>query len=242
MYDDSKDFLNLLDERNTVICPEPWGLDNRLENLKVINDKNWNEIESNFHKNGFVVVDDFLDIECANRLRNFVLFSNYRSGKYLEYAALDFYRPKKWFPLLTNVTEDMNSNIPILRNFNFQRSWAFIHKNNAGGVNLHADPANININIWVTPDECVNNQEKNGLILWDKKAPEDWIHKNYNGPLIECRKFLAEQHSLPRLIEYKFNRATIFNSSYFHETAGVSMKEGYKNRRINYTFLFGHRN
>lgn len=241
MYDDSKDFLDLMKERNIVISPEPWGLDQKINNVEVLNNKNWLEIEEKFNENGCVVVDDFFTQECAIKLRNFVLSTNYRSGCYLEYAALDFYKPQKWFPLLTNITEEMQLKISILSNLKFQRSWAFIHKNHASGVGLHADPANVNINIWVTPDECVMDKEKNGLMVWDKKAPEEWVHKNYNGSLIKCRKFLAENNAQPKIIDYKFNRATIFNSSYFHETAGVSMKEGYVNRRINYTFLFGHR-
>ena len=242
MYDDSKEFLDLLENRKIIISPESWGIDKKIENLEVVSDQNWLDLENKFKKDGMVVIDNFFTSECVNRLRNFVLSTNYRSGKYLEYAALDFYKPQKWFPLLTNITEDMKIKISILKNFSFRRSWAFIHQNIASGVGLHADPANININIWVTPDECVREKEKNGLIVWDKKAPDDWVHKNYNGSLLKCRTFLAEQNSRPRLVEYKFNRATIFNSSYFHETAGVSMKDGYSNKRINYTFLFGHRN
>ena len=241
MYDDSKELLEFLEEKKIVISLEGWGIDNKVKGLKALNSQNWSEIEEKFNKNGFAVVDNFLNLECAQRLRNFTLCTNYRSGKYLEYAALDFQRPQRWFPLLTNITEEMKEEIPMLKELEFQRSWAFIHKNNATGVGLHADPANININLWVAPDECVLDPEKNGLIIWDKKAPDDWVHKNYNGSLFKCRTFLAENHSQPNFISYKFNRAMIFNSSYFHETAGVSMKPGYTNRRINYTFLYGFR-
>lgn len=241
MYDDSKELLEFLEERKIVISPEGWGIDNRIKDSKILNSQNWSDLEDKFKKNGFVIVDNFLNLELIQRLRNFILCTNYRSGKYLEYAALDFYRPHRWFSLLTNLTEEMKEEIPMLNKLEFQRSWAFIHNNNAAGVGLHADPANININLWVTPDECVADEEKNGLIIWDKKAPEDWVHKNYNGSLLKCRKFLADQHSQPNFISYKFNRAMIFDSSYFHETAGVSMKPGYVNRRINYTFLYGFR-
>lgn len=241
MYNDSKEFTDFLSNKKIVISPEAWGIEEK-QNIEVINEKNWSDVSDNFNKNGYVIVDDFLKEEFVQKLRNFVLCTNYRSGHYVEYAALDFYRPQKWFPLLSNITEEMSEKLPMLCGLNFQRSWAFIHKNIASGVGLHADPANVNINLWVTPNECVLDKEKNGLIVWDKKAPDDWVHKNYNGSLFKCRTFLAENNSMPRLIEYKFNRATIFNSSFFHETAGVAMKEGYENRRINYTFLFGHRN
>ena len=42
-------------------------------------------------------------------------------------------------------------------------------------------------------------------------------------------------------IPYKFNRAVLFNSAYFHETDKIDFKEGYESRRINITYLFGIR-
>ena len=37
------------------------------------------------------------------------------------------------------------------------------------------------------------------------------------------------------------NRAVIFNSNLFHETDKIDFKDGYENRRINVTMLFGKR-
>ena len=38
---------------------------------------------------------------------------------------------------------------------------------------------------------------------------------------------------------YRCNQAVLFNSSLFHETDSLRFKEGYENRRINVTYLFG---
>ena len=38
---------------------------------------------------------------------------------------------------------------------------------------------------------------------------------------------------------YKQNRCAMFDSKRLHETAKYNFKEGYKNRRINLTLLFG---
>ena len=43
------------------------------------------------------------------------------------------------------------------------------------------------------------------------------------------------------VIPYNENRAVIFNSNLFHETDHYEFKEGYENRRINVTMLFGTR-
>ena len=45
----------------------------------------------------------------------------------------------------------------------------------------------------------------------------------------------------PITIPYRCNRAVIFDSDLFHETDVISFAEGYENRRINVTLLYGRR-
>ena len=52
---------------------------------------------------------------------------------------------------------------------------------------------------------------------------------------------LSEPFASLDSIVYKGNRAVIFNSNLFHETDSYEFKEGYENRRINVTMLFGDR-
>ena len=47
-----------------------------------------------------------------------------------------------------------------------------------------------------------------------------------------------DTNATKQIVEYKYNRAMIFDSSYFHETNGVSMKEGHWNKRINLVYMF----
>jgi hypothetical protein len=42
-------------------------------------------------------------------------------------------------------------------------------------------------------------------------------------------------------IPYRANRAVIFDSDLFHETDRIEFRDGYKNRRINITMLYGRR-
>jgi len=115
----------------------------------------------------------------------------------------------------------------------YTRAWSFLYDSNCDGVGIHADPAGYNVNVWVTPDECVLDTNKNGLLIWLIKPPKGmpWEEYNYNPPGV------TEGHQ-PIKIPYKFNRAVIFDSKYFHKTDSVSMKEGLENRRINFTFLY----
>ena len=43
------------------------------------------------------------------------------------------------------------------------------------------------------------------------------------------------------IVPYNENRVVIFNSNLFHETDNIEFQEGYENRRINGTMLFGKR-
>ena len=62
-----------------------------------------------------------------------------------------------------------------------------------------------------------------------------------NLELKEIYKFLNEKNVKCETIPYKFNRAVLFNSAYFHETDKINFKDEYEARRINITYLFGNR-
>ena len=100
----------------------------------------------------------------------------------------------------------------------------------------HADPSFINVNIWMTPDECVQDHDKNGLVIYRRKALESWDWIDYNGNKNNIGVFLKD--SKYDIIPYKYNRAIIFRCNTFHSTNSVHMKNGDQNRRVNYTFLY----
>ena len=57
----------------------------------------------------------------------------------------------------------------------------------------------------------------------------------------EIYKFIKEKNANCETIPYKFIRAVLFNSTFFHETDKIDFKIGYESRRINITYLFGTR-
>ncbi|MGH7256636.1 MAG: hypothetical protein ACREI3_12775, partial [Nitrospirales bacterium] len=57
----------------------------------------------------------------------------------------------------------------------------------------------------------------------------------------EIRAFLTREGAQAVTIPYRANRAVIFNSDLFHETDRLRFREGYENRRINITLLYGQR-
>jgi hypothetical protein len=69
------------------------------------------------------------------------------------------------------------------------------------------------------PDEANRHSEHGGLVKWDVAAPADWHFTQFNADV-----GLTEGHFCPhggkaRRIPYRSNRAVIFDSSLFHETA-----------------------
>ena len=72
--------------------------------------------------------------------------------------------------------------------------------------------------------------------------PSDKTHLHFGAGQTEAiRAFLAEHGAKPTTIPYRANRAVIFDSDLFHETDAIRFQDGYANRRINVTMLYGWR-
>ena len=59
--------------------------------------------------------------------------------------------------------------------------------------------------------------------------------------ILRLLKNFIKKNANCETIPYKFNRAVLFNSAFFHETDKIDFKTGYESRRINITYLFGTR-
>jgi len=78
-------------------------------------------------------------------------------------------------------------------------------------------------------------------VVWDARAPRDWNFSRYNGDAAAARAFLARSNARPTTIPYRANRAVIFDSDLFHQTDRMAFRDGYLDRRINITLLYGTR-
>ena len=125
-----------------------------------------------------------------------------------------------------------------LASLQFQQGWFFIYDTECDGVGLHADPGAVNVNIWLTPNECIADFSKNGLVVYDVMCPSSWTWEDYNTDPDRIAAYLRECDAKPRTIEYKHLRMTLFDSRLFHATTGVRTRPGLHNRRINCTLLF----
>ena len=146
-------------------------------------------------------------------------------------------------PLLAQIADELRSTYPaIVHQHPLLRWWGFKYDSRLKGINVHADFAAVNVNFWITRDEANLDPESGGLVIWDKPAPLDWSFAQYNNASgSTIRNFLAQSGAKSVTVPYRANRAVIFDSDLFHETDQIAFKEGYLNRRINITMLYGTR-
>lgn len=193
-----------------------------------------NTIREILYRDGLVVIDNLFADEICNTLRQNALKNKYIEDRYgnngNDYYAVNYYNPnfrssnmmKSESDLVCKIIPNyLNKNFSFLSENNhiFQRGWYFVHNNHQHGtVKIHRDPGcYLTVNLWVTPDE-------------NKKD----FSENYNGIIIYTRKKRV-------VVPYKFNRTIIFFSQQFHESQLSRFKDGEKNRKVNYTFLFGEK-
>jgi len=137
--------------------------------------------------------------------------------------------------------------------------WWFFKYSDAGnaGIGLHADPAAVNVNIWLTEDDA--QLSGGGLLIYDHVPPleQPTVAANHEFASVAAedtlrRKLLAKvahgdtngdhvQTRGARQVPYACNRAVIFVSDQYHESEPFKFKPGYENRRCNLTLLFGDR-
>jgi tetratricopeptide (TPR) repeat protein len=147
-------------------------------------------------------------------------------------------------PLLLQISEELRLRFPnIFQDHRLMQSWAFKQDSQRTGLNIHADAAAVNVNFWITENEANQDPSSGGLVVWDKEAPKEWDFKVYNGTTFKPKifEFLKESGAQGVMVPYRANRALIFNSDLFHETDRCAFRDGYENRRINITMLYGRR-
>jgi tetratricopeptide (TPR) repeat protein len=206
------------------------------------------------HDHGLTYVDNFLTPSALNSIRKFLLGStiwfDIKIGGYLG----AYLKEGLACPLLLQIADDLRINFPeIFKNHQLKQLWAYkydsrAYKDDNGltGIKAHADQAAVNVNFWITPATANLNPESGGLIVYNTPAPLEWDFNAYNAYNTnnseeKIVKYLENDSREKSIVPYNENRVVIFNSNLIHETDRFEFKEGYENRRINVTMLFGRR-
>ena len=202
---------------------------------KALNEQDWDSFNSRLKNNEIVVIDNFFTNMFLSILKIRVLYSKYFDKDYGEYGAINYFIDKDY--ITDTIIKEFRHKLSVLPKF--QRAWSFVYNNESTGVLLHADPSQFNVNVWVSSDESVKNKTCNGLLIYKIIPPTDWPRNDWNTNPVKVKNYIDSHHLEPIKIDYKSNRAIIFNGAYFHKSNNVSMKEGVHNKRVSYTMLFG---
>lgn len=188
-----------------------------------------------------VVVDDFLTPPALERLRRYCAESTvwrrvYEAG-YIGATPADGFA----CPMLTQIIEEISSvYADILRGHGFRYLGGFKYDSELStGTNIHADYSAINVNLYVTPDDANLDPDTGGMLIWNVAARDESELRRYNGSDGEIRAHLRRSQAQTIRVAHRANRAVLFKSSLFHKTDTCRFKEGYLNKRMNVSFLFG---
>jgi tetratricopeptide (TPR) repeat protein len=190
-----------------------------------------------------VVLDNFLMPEALEKLRCYCAGStiwkrNYEAG-YIGATPEDGLA----CPLMAQIAEEISATFPdILGAHHFHYLGAFKYDSALStGTNTHADNSAVNVNFYIAPDEANLDPESGGMDIWDVAVPAGEEMRIYNGSESAARNFLEKSRARLTRVPHRANRAVIFKSDLFHKTSDCRFAEGYLNKRINISLLFGNR-
>jgi tetratricopeptide (TPR) repeat protein len=190
-----------------------------------------------------VVLEDFLMPAALEKLRRYCAGStiwkrNYEAG-YIGATPEDGLA----CPLMAQIAEEIRDTFHgILAAHHFHYLGAFKYDSTLStGTNTHADNSAVNINFYIAPDEANLDAESGGMDIWDVAIPANEDMRIYNGSEAMARDFLEKSQARMTRIPHRANRAVIFKSDLFHKTSDCRFREGYLNKRINISLLYGHR-
>jgi glycosyltransferase involved in cell wall biosynthesis len=206
------------------------------------------EYYSNARAPGLTVIDNFLSPQALKNMLHFLQASTIWFDVKNGYLGA-YFNAGLSTPLLSQIEDELRMKMPrVIGNLSLNTVWAYKCTNaSPEGLAIHADMAAVNINLWLTPTE--SNLNGGGLIVYltrDEELPKNWNFTSMNYfdefSIKKMKKFVRDTNSQEFEVEYRQNRATVFHSRLFHESSTFKLKRGYKNSRINLTFLFGSPN
>ena len=120
-----------------------------------------------------LVIDNFLTSEALLELQKFCRNANIFKythnggyvGAYLSRGLANEFTLK--------LSEDLRLTYKnIFKDLKLTQAWIYKYESTKKGVNVHADPAVVNVNFWITPDDANLDKKTGGIKIWNKMPPE----------------------------------------------------------------------
>jgi len=188
-----------------------------------------------------VAVDGLVTAEALAALRRFCRESTIWNDIKVGYLGA-YFHDGFCCELLLRLAAELRERLPgVIRGLPLQMMWGYKCDSTLPALGTHADSAAVNVNFWITEDEANLDPAHGGLLVHTSVAPEDWGFSKYNLDAGQIEAYLNSVGSEPLVFPYRANRAVVFDSDLFHASDRPRFREGYLNRRINITLLYGSR-
>jgi hypothetical protein len=206
-------------------------------------------LDTNDVTGGVIVIDDIFQPNTLAILRTLLLHNTHwfqtktplQFGKYVGAYIDDGLHD----PIFLQIAKELHLAMPlIMQNHSLRYMWAYKYDSEwESGINIHADMAAVNVNIWLSMDNADLKQQEfgGGIIIYTARPPSHWSFESYNTDTTDrvVNELLRPTNFANITIQHKPNRAVIFDSALFHQSDRYRFRKGYENGRINLTFLFG---
>jgi tetratricopeptide (TPR) repeat protein len=143
-------------------------------------------------------------------------------------------------PLLLQIAQELRERLPgLLGGQPLSLAWAYKYCGPFSGLGPHADDGAVAVNFWVTPDEANEDPDRGGLVIWNRLVPEPYLRRDRAAQQQIIKALIEEPGATAVTVPYRCNRAAIFDGMIAHSTDQFRFKDGYEDRRINITLLYG---
>ena len=163
-----------------------------------------------------IVVDDLLSKEALSAVRGILLnstlfYETKMPAKFGEYsgAYIDDGLHQR---LVLAIAFELAHKLPrVFESHPLRYLWAYKYGSERGtGINLHADQAAINVNIWLAPDEANLDPESGGLVVFTARPPKGSDFSSYNTDVGRLKEELLRPTGFENVtVPHRCNRAVI---------------------------------
>jgi len=143
-------------------------------------------------------------------------------------------------PLLLQIAFELRAAFPrVFGEHLFRTCWTYKYFQNGADGHIHADTGAASVNLWVTPDASNLDPDTGGLVLWNKRVPDEYFRRDGREQMNIALAQIAEPDADAGYVPYGCNRAMMFRSNVLHKSHTLAFREGYEDRRVSITFLYG---
>ncbi len=189
---------------------------------------------------GIASFDGLLADTALERLRAFLTQSTvWHDFDHIDGFVASYLEDGLACPLFLQIADEARARFTeLLDGRPLTQAWAFKGLRGCEPIDLHVDDGAVSLNFWVTPDAANLDPGTGGLIVYPEPPPDGWRMTDYNADREKIRAAVA-QSGAPVRIPYAANRAVLFDARLFHGSDAPHFADGYENRRINVTLLYG---